>query len=227
MKKSLKKSCKKNKIKRRNKLLGVVYKRSFNKFGTKNICENLIEYLQTEIKEYTRVVPFVKTENLIIRFMHMIDVMFKCFEDNTTDVKIIKNSDFFVSLVDKIISVDLDKKVTDSLKKNYKWNEWVSKIMSSLNNIKDNKNKTVLMKVASGGTLKDVLFLLKYGADINLKDINGFTALDYAQENNDPNVEKILKHYIHRRPLEPFLQEIYKRSHNKLPIDLIRYLGEF
>jgi len=52
--------------------------------------------------------------------------------------------------------------------------------------------KTALMLAAVKGNRDVVIYLLEQGANINQKDINGRTALDYVRDFGTPEVEKIL-----------------------------------
>ena len=54
---------------------------------------------------------------------------------------------------------------------------------------------TALMTLAYYGYLQEAEFLLKSGADPNIKDKNGYTALSFAQQNNKVDMGILLKKY--------------------------------
>lgn len=69
-------------------------------------------------------------------------------------------------------------------------------------NYKDAKKTTVLMHVCQAKADEDeiirfVTFLLAEGAYIQLQDVFGKTAFDYAQENGLRNVEKLLRKTVY------------------------------
>ena len=63
-------------------------------------------------------------------------------------------------------------------------------------NITDNvEHFTALMFAASEGQFEVVKLLIEYGADPTLKDIDGDTAEDFAQQNNHEEVAQYLSNY--------------------------------
>ena len=53
-------------------------------------------------------------------------------------------------------------------------------------NARNAAGQTCLMLAAQSSTLQEAQLLLKHGADVSLRDLNDWTALDYAMEHNGP-----------------------------------------
>ena len=60
-------------------------------------------------------------------------------------------------------------------------------------NAKTNNGKTALMLLAFLGNSAAVELLIHKKVDVNAKDADGKSALDYATEDNYPNVIRLLK----------------------------------
>lgn len=60
-------------------------------------------------------------------------------------------------------------------------------------NYQNTKGETALIRAVMKGAKDNVKILIENNADINLKDKNGNTAMDYAQKSNYNEIVKILK----------------------------------
>ena len=63
-------------------------------------------------------------------------------------------------------------------------------------NMTCNKKRSPIMYACKEEAHDAVSLLLENGADPSLKDIGGFTALDYARSNCDEQLEDMLEEYI-------------------------------
>ena len=66
-------------------------------------------------------------------------------------------------------------------------------------NVRSDKGTTPLMDSAYYNNLDNIRLLILYGADLNAKDVNGKTAIDYASMNNNKMAEKLIRFFALRQ----------------------------
>ena len=66
---------------------------------------------------------------------------------------------------------------------------------ANVNSVDHGEKFSALMNAAAEGQLEVVKLLLKYGADKDLKDIDGDTAESFASQKNHLEVSNFLKNY--------------------------------
>ena len=99
-------------------------------------------------------------------------------------------------------------------------------------NSTNNKKETPLIIASKNGHINIVRNLLRFGAEIDAKDINGMTAYDYAMQNNNNKIITLLQQNIHTQIYED--EVVYDESIerfvlcwncNKNPVQIIFNCG--